>query len=418
MYALLTAGNFLGQIGGIVLAVGILLAMVTVHEFGHYVVGKRLGFKINEFSIGFGPAIFKKRSKKTGELFAVRVVPLGGYCAFDGEDYEDEDEIKKEADDAPLAELNAENGTENGGRCETNDQTLVKPVAENEPIEGKDDYPEPQGVRFNEQAPWKRILVLIAGATMNYLLALLVIVCMFSFLGRPLYRVVDRAELENGERTEIVEDTDVLQVGDVIVKIEGRNLYLVTDYMDALADKKQGDRVQVTVLRNGEEKKVGLILACDTDFVNMSDTEKLLNAMGVDALYVQMYKQDIFQTIGHSLGYSVKIGGAVLRSLGELLTGKMGMDAVGGPITTITMTAEAASAGWTSFLSITAFIGVNLAVFNLLPIPALDGSKVVFCLIEWVRGKPINRKVETMIHFVGIVVLFGFAILVDLLRLF
>ena len=89
-----------------------------------------------------------------------------------------------------------------------------------------------------------------------------------------------------------------------------------------------------------------------------------------------------------------------------------------GPITTITTTAQAASSGMLSFLNIAAFIGVNLAVFNLLPVPALDGCKVIFCLIEWIRKKPVNRKVEAMIHFIGIIVLFGFAILVDILQLF
>ena len=108
----------------------------------------------------------------------------------------------------------------------------------------------------------------------------------------------------------------------------------------------------------------------------------------------------------------------MLRSLGELLTGKIGLDAMGGPITTIQVTSQAATAGIGSFLNIAAFIGVNLAVFNLLPIPALDGCKVIFCLIEWIRKKPVNRKVETIIHFVGLVALFGFAILVDLLQLF
>ena len=114
----------------------------------------------------------------------------------------------------------------------------------------------------------------------------------------------------------------------------------------------------------------------------------------------------------------MKIGGTVLRSLGELLTGKLGIDAMGGPITTIKVTSEAASSSVTSFLNIASFIGVNLAVFNLLPIPALDGSKVIFCAVEWIRRKPINRKVETIIHLVGICFLFGFAILVDILQLF
>ena len=83
--------EFLKNAGGVLAAVAILLAMVTIHEFGHYLAGKALGFKINEFSVGFGPAIYKKRSKKTGELFALRVIPLGGYCAFDGEDDTEEE---------------------------------------------------------------------------------------------------------------------------------------------------------------------------------------------------------------------------------------------------------------------------------------------------------------------------------------
>ena len=87
---LLSFASVMKSIGGVVLAVVILLAMVTIHEFGHYLAGKALNFKINEFSVGFGPALFKKRNKKTGELFALRVIPLGGYCAFDGEEEETE----------------------------------------------------------------------------------------------------------------------------------------------------------------------------------------------------------------------------------------------------------------------------------------------------------------------------------------
>lgn len=108
--------EFLKNAGGVLAAVAILLAMVTIHEFGHYLAGKALGFKINEFSVGFGPAIYKKRSKKTGELFALRVIPLGGYCAFDGEDDTEEEsaggaapqaeKTKKQSDEeAPFGEL-------------------------------------------------------------------------------------------------------------------------------------------------------------------------------------------------------------------------------------------------------------------------------------------------------------------------
>ena len=370
------------SIGGVVLAVVILLVMVTVHEFGHYVAGKILGFKINEFAVGFGPALLKKRSKKTGELFALRVIPLGGYCAFDGEDEYDEKD-------------------------------------EQEPFEGtnKDsEYPEPKGERFNDQPPWKRIIVLIAGATMNYILAVFLIILMFACVGRPVYKtVVERPE---ESVSAVVAQENGLQTGDIILKIEDKNVYLITDYIDILDEKKAGDSVEFTVVRDGEKRTVLVTLAANANFENMSDTQTLLESMGIYGLYTVTVKQGFFESVGNSFAYSIKIGGTVLRSLGELLTGKLGIKSMGGPVTTIKVTSRAAASGLLSFLNIAAFIGVNLAVFNLLPIPALDGCKVIFCLIEWIRKKPVNRKVETIIHLVGIIFLFAFAILVDILQLF
>ncbi len=413
---LLSFASTLKSVGGVVLAVVILLVMVTIHEFGHYVAGKILGFKINEFSVGFGPAIFKKRSKKTGELFALRVVPLGGYCAFDGEDEGDEEPVapkngEKEEGEEPFLEMTPPeqaNENEGGMVATTADET---PQAET--------YPEPKGERFNDQAPWKRIIVLLAGATMNYLLALFLIILMFASVGRPLYQVMEKPQESNYSGVILpVEGKACLTAGDTIMEIEGKDVYLITDYMKVLDGKDVGDEVQLTVLREGKRMPVWIQLSQNADFKNMSDTGTLLNALGVYGLQPTTAKQGFFQTIGHSFAYSFKIGGTVLRSLGELLTGKLGIDAMGGPVTTIKVTSQAASSGWLSFLNIAAFIGVNLAVFNLLPIPALDGCKVIFCIIEWIRKKPVNRKVESIIHFVGIIFLFGFAILVDLLQLF
>ena len=405
-FNLLSFASVMKSVGGVVLAVLILLAMVTVHEFGHYVAGKILHFQINEFAVGFGPAIFKKRSKKTGEIFALRVIPLGGYCAFEGEDYDEED-AKREAEksEEPFEEMQPEEMQNEGGRVEVNEET---------PPKAEEEYPTPQGARFNDQAPWKRIIVLIAGATMNYLLALTLILVMFAFIGRPMYKVTEKME-PTATQTESAEE---VQLGDVIMKIDGKTMYMITDYMDILDGKKQGESVTVTVLRGEEIKEVSLVLKADADIKNLSDTGTLLTAMGINSMYAVTEKESFFQTIGNSFAYSVKIGGTVLRSLGELLTGKLGIDAMGGPITTIKVTSEAAASGLMSFLNIAAFIGVNLAVFNLLPIPALDGCKVIFCIIEWIRKKPVNRKVETMIHFIGIIALFGFAILVDILQLF
>ena len=425
---LLAFADVMKYIGGLLLAIVLFLVMVTVHEFGHYVAGKILGFKINEFSVGFGPAIFKKRSKKTGELFALRVIPLGGYCAFDGED-EMEEEKTSEKEDTPFEEVkNVEVSENEGGRVETNVETEAK----------EEEYPEPKGERFNNQPPWKRIIVLIAGATMNYILALFIIIMMFACIGRPVYRIEKAAPEANASQGSIETYETGLKTGDLLLKVDGKTIYLITDCLDALNGKKQGETVDVVVLREGKEQTLEIALVEDAEVKNMSDNRAIFFSLGIayreevtneegetqmkvtrsGALSSVTVREGFFETIGNSFVYSFKIGGMVLRSLGELLTGKIGIDAMGGPITTITVTAEAASNGLLSFLNIGAFIGVNLAVFNLLPVPALDGCKVIFCIIEWIRRKPVNRMVEAMIHFGGIIFLFGFAILVDILQLF
>ena len=432
---LLSFAGVMKTIGGVALAVVILLAMVTIHEFGHYIAGRLLGFKITEFAVGFGPALFKKRSKKTGVLFALRLVPLGGYCAFDGED---EDLSKKEdednEEDEPFEEMTAQkegNSENEGGMSETNETPSVTESEEtedkNEDKKKEDDYPEPQGARFNDQPPWKRIIVLIAGATMNYLLALFLIILMFACVGRPVYTVAesDKFQPTAGQTFE------GLQAGDTILEIDGKTLYMLTDWQDALNGKKKGDVVDVLVIRDGKKQTIPVSLYADANVKNMSDSNVIFYSLGlvvheeVDGekqlvRYLELHSQTIrdgfFPTIGHSFMYSFKLGGSVLRSLGELITGKIGIKAMGGPVTTISVTAEAATNGFASFLNIAALIGVNLAVFNLLPVPALDGCKVIFCIIEWIRKKPINRKVETIINLVGIIFLLGFAVLVDLLH--
>ena len=438
MYSLLTFSDIMKNAGGVLAAVAVLLAMVTIHEFVHYLAGKILGFKINEFSVGFGPAIFKKRSKKTGELFALRVVPLGGYCAFDGEDEADEEteksnEDKKNAPDEPFSEM-----AETGESGEKAGSLRAEEIAEeNQAQSGKEsesDYPEPKGIRFNDQPPWKRIIVLLAGATMNYLLGLLLIFVMFVSVGRPMYSVVkekpDKNEeaAANGVRSSLFLDTqdgeaeeNGLCTGDVIVRIEGKKVYLISDYLSALKGKNAGDTAKIEVLREENGERVSRIVevtlaVSSSEFDALTKTGYMVRSLGVYALAPVTQREGFGRAAGDSFAYSFKEAGMVLSSLGQLITGKIPLKSMGGPITTIRITSQQATSGWLSFLNIASFIGVNLAVFNLLPIPALDGSKIVFCIIEWIRKKPINRKVEAMIHFIGIIVLFGFAILVDFLQ--
>ena len=356
----------MNTVWAVILAILILLAMITVHEFGHYAAGKALKFKINEFAIGFGPKLFKRVSKKSGEAFSIRALPLGGFCAFAGEDEEVE-----------------------------------------------------SGDGFNDKAPWKRIIVLVAGPLMNYLLALLlIIISLFSF-GQMMFKVTGVAPIEE-KYAEYA-----LCENDIICEADGKGIYLTTDLMSALKGRKEGDIVQFDVIRDGKRQTVEIMMRSDCDFKNSEQTNKLWNAIGtyrvVEGGYrwtvgVENYRFGFFTTFGHSFVYSFKIAGTIFKVLGELLTGHLGLSAMGGPVTTIKLTSQIASQGMQNFIEIAAYIGVNLAVFNLLPIPALDGSKVIFCLIEWIFKKPVPRKVEAIIHAVGFVLILGFAVLVDVLQ--
>jgi regulator of sigma E protease len=366
--SLLTQSSVLNTVWSVIVALLVLLVMITIHEFGHYLAGKALGFKINEFAIGFGPKLFSKKSKKSGEVFSVRLLPLGGYCAFEGEDEE-----------------------------------VDNPDA------------------FDKKAPWRRIIVLIAGATMNYLLALVIILVSFTAYGQMYYQVKGVKE----DEAYAVEYS--LQKDDILCQAEGKDIYLVTDLMKALNGKNEGDEVAFTVVRDGEQREISVILRRDCQFENVNQTSKLWNALGVDIearddgnsyfmLTTANVRLSFGATIGHSFVYSFKIAGTIFTVLGQLLTGHLGVDSLGGPVTTVVTTSQMVLLGFQSFLEISAFIGVNLAVFNLLPIPALDGSKVVFCLIEWIFKKRVPKKIEAIIHAVGFVLILGFAILVDILQ--
>lgn len=365
---LASLGGVLSYIGYILLAILILLIMITVHEFGHYIAGKIFKFGIDEFSIGFGPKLFSRKSKKSGEVFSVRALPVGGFCAFKGEDEDSDD---------PSA--------------------------------------------FNNKKPWQRIIVLVSGALMNYLLALLVITLMFGIYGQSALMTYKTSTSTEFESEYCLQDRDVL------LNVNDKSVYLTTDLMDAISGKEKGEIIPVTVRRAGENVKVNIKLRTDTHFENLEDVKKLYDALGIHyqlddnnqmidvGLYSTGVKHGFFKTLGMSFEYSFKLAGTIFTVLGQLITGALGINSLGGTVTTISVTANAIRVGGLRyFLNMMSFIGVNLAVFNLLPIPALDGARVVFTAIEWVRKKPLSRRVEGIIHAVGLVSLLLFSVLVDL----
>ncbi|MBR1971072.1 MAG: site-2 protease family protein [Clostridia bacterium] len=362
MNILATFPEFLTSVWSFTKAILVLLFMITVHEFGHYIAGKKLGFKIMEFSIGFGPAIYK-RKLKSGEDFSLRAIPLGGYCAFLGE-----------GEDLSTSEMS-----------------------------------------FDKQAPWKRIIVLIAGALMNFLTTIVIVVLTFGISGQYVFKVNKVLPNATGYESEIV-----LKEGDLILSANDVDIYTTTDLSTVLNKAKEDgkDFVNLEIVRNNERTEIKAPFRnYQSTGIDQNGNQITTTAYGLGfSPTTSLYKFGFFETLGRSLKYCFIMAGEVLSVIGQLFTGKIGLNMLSGPVSTITITAEVASLGIRQLLELITLIGVNLAVFNLLPIPALDGCKVLLTTIEWIRGKPVSKKVEGILDMAGFIFLIGFAILVDLIK--
>lgn len=426
-----TVGEVFAYIGYVLLALLALMAMIVVHELGHYTAGKLLGFKIDEFAIGFGPKIFKRKNKKTGELFSIRPFPIGGFCAFHGED----------ADGALL--------DENGNQVKDANGNIIK---------------DPDA--FNNQKPWKRLIVLFSGAFMNFLSAILIITIYFSAYGQPLPYVVGTYDVPSYQ--------NVFEQGDVLLSVNGKQINLMAQEDLDNVFKKVGDTAQFRVLRDGKRIKITASKFFydpfeDGDYIYAVDGKKLDTPVAYadylatvesnDAFIVTVVRYDekgeiceqstmkvqkganpedangfysygfgitrtiaraklpFFLAFGRAWSFCFFIVFKILASLGALITGKMGIEGAGGTITTIITMAKVSALGFDSFMYVVAIISANLAVMNLLPFPALDGSRMLFTLIEMIFKKPVPRKVEAVIHTVGLVLLLVLAVFLDVFHL-
>lgn len=367
----------------ILLAIAILLVMVLIHEFGHYIAGKILKFKITEFSVGFGFPIFSHTSKKTGEKFSFRIFPLGGYCAFYGEDDEKESTDEK---------------------------------------------------AFNNQKPWKRIIVFVAGVTANFLTAIIFSWILLCVAGYDVPQIAQNVVYQQNQFLE----------GDVITHINGKKIdfafgenyvtlvnrerkIAIDEYNELIAsgvtvDEITGEKLhsfEMTVRRGGETEALTIFVYPRYDEVK--GKQELNGYTGLESAENEKpvtvaYKYNAWEGFCRSFEMAFGFAWVVLKSLWMLVTFQLPITEMGGTIATISTIATMAQESLSYLLIFIPLIAANLAVFNILPIPALDGSHVLFTLIEWIRGKPINRKVESMIHFIGLCILFGFVIIVDILH--
>lgn len=328
----------------LVLFIIIFGAVVIAHEFGHFLLAKANGIHVVEFSVGMGPNILSFRKGET--KYSLKLFPIGGACMFEGED-----------------------GLQ---------------LKEGEAGEGS----------FLKANVWARISTVVAGPIFNFILAFLAALIMVSMV----------VNLRDPVATDVTEDGAALeagiQPGDRILSLDGEKVYLYEEIL-LFTYTYSGGEVEVEYERNGERAATVL-----TPRYDASTGRYMLGIINSD--FVEPQGIENVKYAWYEIRYCVK---NITKSLGMLVTGKLDRQDVSGPVgmaaTVGNIYEETKEYGWqtvfVNMLNITMLLSVNLGIFNLLPIPALDGGRLVFLLVEVVRGKPVPPEKEGMVHFIGLV---------------
>lgn len=329
--------------------------LIFIHEFGHYIFARIFKVTITEFSIGMGPKLVWYDSKKTGIRYCLSAIPFGGYVAMVGEDGESDD---------PNA--------------------------------------------FNKKPAWQRLIITVAGATINIIAGVIAMIILASVTNIGGTTIAAFPEIGY----EVSSSDSGLMIGDEIVRVDGKRV----KNLDALSYeimRKGHEPVDITVIRNGEEKIL-------ENVVFPTDTEQG-QVFGVMDFQVYRIEKNFFKVVGYSLSKSVLIVRMCWESIVDLITGRYTFAAVSGPVGISEAIGSAASQGAKSLLSIVGLISINLGVMNLLPLPALDGGRTVMIIAEMITRKKVPANIEATINAVGLAVLLGLSAIImikDVIGLF
>ncbi len=339
-----------------------------MHEFGHFLAAKACGIQVNEYAIGMGPKLisfqrgeyfqllFKKFPLKPGKkgigltAYSLRLLPIGGFCAMEGEDEESE-------------EANA----------------------------------------FGNQPVWKRLIVCVAGAFTNFVAGMIVIAVIFG--SYEAFPKVTLTEFADGFE---YEGEAMLMEGDEVVKVNGYNILSSSDFSMMLGFG-EGKPFNITVIRDGQKVHIKNLLMEKKEFSNEDGTTSIRYGISSSAEWVEA-------DFGDRVGYILKTGDNFVKliwiSLGQLFTRQASVSDMTGVVGITKTIGDTAKESMPQMWYLVAFIAINLAVMNLLPLPALDGGRIMFLLVELIRGKPIKQKYEAIVHLVGIVLLMGLMLFV------
>ena len=372
----------------ILAALFVFSAVIAIHEFGHFTVAKLCGIQVNEFSIGMGPVLWKKNHK--GTQYSLRALPVGGFVALEGE----------ESPESQQAEA-ARDAREDNFSSSKHDLNILSTESDGEVQE------KPAGIPLNEAPVWQRVLVMVAGAVMNFVLGFVVLVILIAAQNEPItsktiYAIQDGA---------LCGQTG-LQAGDKVLAVNGRRCFVANDILYELV-RTQSYSADFTVLRDGQKVQLPGV-QFDTWQDEKGETHM---SIGFSVYGLEKTPGNVLREAGNSVLYYGRI---VFTSLVDLVRGRESINNLSGPVGIVSAIGQAASYGWQDLLELLALITVNLGILNLLPFPALDGGKVVFLVIEGVTGHAVPEKLQSVLTLATFGLLFGlmlFATYNDILRL-
>lgn len=320
--------------------------LVFIHELGHFTVAKLVGIKVHEFALGMGPKLI--HTTKGDTLYSIRLLPLGGYVKMEGEDEKSED-----------------------------------------------------AGSFSKKPVLARIAVIFAGPFMNFILAIVLFLTFFYFVGAPTTII---SQVQDQSPAQIAG----IEAGDKIYSINGQEVHTWEEVTENIG-KSEGNSMEITVIRDGKQLKKTVTPKYDETsnriLIGITTTmKKSFSSAGENAVFaIKSIVRDIFGFLKNLVGRKVHTG--------EVM----------GPVGIINLVGEVSRTGLLDIVSLTAVLSVNLGLMNLLPIPALDGSRILFLIVEMLRGKPVDQDKEGMIHLIGFGILMTFMVFItfqDIRKLF
>ena len=373
----------------ILLAILIFGLLIMIHECGHYIAARIFHVEITEFAIGMGPKVLSKKSKKTGIRYSIRLLPFGGFVSMRGE----------------LDEATEEKEPENPFAHEAVPHETVKTEQKEPPKPGDEDYVINYGNTLISRPGWQRLIVHAAGALMNITLAfiLTLILTLWIRVGGTQIAEFDEPLIdENGN--EITSST-VLKQNDTVLSVNGHKVRISDQlYYQIMREGYRGEALDLFVLHeNGEKEHL---------FVTFPTVTEQGTTFGSADFKVYAVRKNFGTVVKQTFWKSTYVVQMIWESLFDVVTGRYSINAVSGPVGTAGAITEAAKSGASTLLYLTLIISMNLGIFNLLPIPPLDGGHLAYTVIEMISRRRLPGKVTGTIDAVGALLFFGFLLFI------